>query len=52
MITFQETYTSRKEEIENFFGIHEIFRRKENEREDGRSKFFGIFFIQRMGEFN
>ena len=28
MITFQDTYDSRKNEIENFFGTHEIFRAK------------------------
>ena len=51
MITFQETYTSRKEEIENFLEFMKFLEEKENEREDGRSK-FSEFFIQRMGEFN
>ncbi|RHK38231.1 hypothetical protein DW068_09875 [Anaerobutyricum hallii] len=49
MITFQETYTSRKEEIENFLEFMKFLEEKENEREDGRSKFSEFFHPENGG---
>ena len=37
MITFQDTYDSRKKEIENFLELMKFLEKKENEREDGKS---------------
>ena len=38
MITFQDTYDSRKNEIENFLELMKFLEQKENEREDRRSR--------------
>ena len=43
MITFRDTYDSRKKEIEDFLELMEFLEAKENDREDGVSK-FGKFF--------
>lgn len=44
MITFQDTYDSRKNEIENFLELMKFLEQKENEREDGKSKFSEFFY--------
>lgn len=44
MITFQDTYDSRKNEIENFLDLMKFLEKKENDREDGRSKFSEFFY--------
>ena len=35
MITFKDTYDSRKKEIEDFLELMEFLESKENDREDG-----------------
>lgn len=49
MITFQDTYDSRKNEIENFLGLMKFLEQKENEREDGKSKFSEFFYPENRG---
>ena len=39
MITFKDTYDSRKKEIEDFLEVMEFLEVKENNREDGVSEF-------------
>lgn len=43
MIVFRDTYDSRKKEIEEFIELMEFLEQKENEREDGVSKFSKFF---------
>ena len=43
MITFKDTYDSRKKEIEDFLELMEFLESKENDREDGISKFSRFF---------
>ena len=49
MITFQDTYDSRKKEIENFLELMKFLEKKENEREDGKSKFSEFFYPETGG---
>ena len=49
MITFQDTYDSRKNEIENFLELMKFLEQKENEREDGKSKFSEFFYPEYGG---
>ena len=49
MITFQDTYDSRKNEIENFLELMKFLEQKENEREDGKSKFSEFFYPENGG---
>ena len=49
MITFQDTYDSRKMEIENFLELMKFLEAKENEREDGKSKFSEFFYPENGG---
>ena len=49
MITFQDTYDSRKNEIENFLELMKFLEQKENEREDGESKFSEFFYPENGG---
>lgn len=49
MITFRETYNSRKKEIEDFLELMEFLEIKENDREDGISKFSEFFYPQGAG---
>lgn len=49
MITFQDTYDSRKKEIENFLELMKFLEKKENEREDGKSKFSEFFYTETGG---
>lgn len=49
MITFQDTYDSRKMEIENFLELMKFLEAKENEREDGKSKFSDFFHPENGG---
>lgn len=49
MITFQDTYDSRKKEIENFLELMKFLEKKENEREDGKSKFSEFFYPEKGG---
>ena len=49
MITFQDTYDSRKKEIENFLELMKFLEKKENEREDGKSKFSEFFYPETVG---
>jgi len=49
MITFQDTYDSRKKEIENFLELMKFLEKKENEREDGKSKFSEFFYAETGG---
>ena len=49
MITFQDTYNSRKKEIENFLEFMKFLERRENQREDGKSKFADFFYSQDDG---
>lgn len=44
MITFKDTYNSRKREIEDFLGLIEFLEYKENDRENGISKFSQFFY--------
>ena len=44
MITFQDTYDSRKNEIENFLELMKFLEQKENEREVGKSKYSEFFY--------
>lgn len=46
MITFKDTYDSRKKEIEDFLELMEFLESKENDREDGISKFSRFFYPQ------
>jgi hypothetical protein len=43
MIVFRDTYDSRKKEIEDFIELMEFLEMKENDREDGISKFSQFF---------
>lgn len=49
MITFKDTYDSRKKEIEDFLELMEFLESKENDREDGISKFSRFFYPQEGG---
>ena len=49
MITFIETYNSRKKEIEEFLELMEFLELKENNRENGVSEFSGFFYNQESG---
>lgn len=49
MITFQDTYNSRKNEIENFLEFMKFLEKKENDREDGKSKFSEFFYPENEG---
>lgn len=49
MITFKDTYDSRKREIEDFLELMEFLESKENDREDGISKFSRFFYPQEGG---
>lgn len=46
MITFIDTYNNRKKEIENFLELMEFLEKKENDRQNGISK-FGEFFYSK-----
>lgn len=46
MITFRDTYDSRKKEIEDFLELMEFLEAKENDREDGVSKFGKFFYSE------
>lgn len=43
MITFKDTYDSRKKEIEDFFELMGFLEARENDREDGISSFSRFF---------
>lgn len=49
MITFQDTYDSRKKEIEEFLELMEFLESKENNREDGESEFSKFFHAEDHG---
>lgn len=49
MITFRDTYDSRKKEITDFLELMEFLERKENNREDGKSEFSKFFHTEDMG---
>lgn len=49
MITFQDTYDSRKKEIEDFLELMEFLENKENNREDGESEFSKFFHPEGRG---
>ena len=49
MITFKDTYDSRKKEIEDFLELMEFLEANENDREDGKSKFSRFFYPQEGG---
>lgn len=49
MITFRDTYDSRKKEIEDFLELMVFLEKKENDREDGMSKFDEFFYSQEGG---
>lgn len=49
MITFQDTYDSRKKEIEDFLELMEFLESKENHREDGKSEFSKFFHSEGQG---
>ena len=49
MITFRDTYDSRKKEIEDFLELMEYLEAKENDREDGISSFDKFFYPQGQG---
>lgn len=49
MITFRDTYDSRKKEIEDFLELMEFLEKKENDREDGVSKFSEFFHSEDLG---
>lgn len=49
MITFRDTYDNRKKEIEDFLELMEFLEIKENDREDGVSKFGEFFYPQGEG---
>lgn len=44
MITFKDTYDSRKKEIEDFLELMKFLESKERDREDGISKFTRFFY--------
>lgn len=49
MITFKDTYDSRKKEIEDFFELMGFLEARENDREDGISSFSRFFHNQEGG---
>lgn len=49
MITFQDTYDSRKMEIDNFLEFMKFLEAKENERVDGKSRFSEFFYSENGG---
>lgn len=49
MITFRDTYDSRKKEIEDFLELMEFLELKENDREDGVSQFSKFFHSETAG---
>ena len=49
MITFKDTYDSRKKEIEDFLEVMEFLEVKENNREDGVSEFSKFFYAEGTG---
>ena len=49
MITFQDTYDSRKREIKDFLELMEFLENKENNREDGESEFSKFFHPEGQG---